>query len=125
MHIKSPTTHVQAARQDSFCMAPMYMHSNMVFQMRINSWSITLGTHGFLVFINDFRDFLVLRYSRLKRRPLYLGNGKACFISIFFLAFTFFFDYKSTTNGVEGGYMLFTVSQSSNFIPLEKGGTLY
>jgi hypothetical protein len=59
MHIKA-LTHVQAARQNSFCMAPMYMHSNMVFQMRINSWSITLGTHGFLVFINDFRDFLVL-----------------------------------------------------------------
>jgi hypothetical protein len=32
----------------------------------------------------------------------------------------FLFDYKSTTNGVEGGYMLFTVSQVAvNFIPLE------
>jgi hypothetical protein len=59
MHIKALRTFKPPGRIPSVW-HPMYMHSNMVFQMRINSWSITSGTHGFLVFINDFRDFLVL-----------------------------------------------------------------
>jgi hypothetical protein len=56
------------------------------------------GTHGFLVFINDFRDFLVLGGTVAKTSTaLSVGMEKHFYFLLGIHAF--FFDYKSTTNG--------------------------